>query len=78
MKVIIITLKGILLLVTALSITLFIIGGFESLVEAERWLPAIIWLVINVILGYLCYYSLSYRECCKLSGCQWFERLIRQ
>lgn len=78
MKTIIITLKGILLWVTALSITLFIIGGFESLVEAERWLPAIIWLVINIILGYLCYCNLSYRECYRLSGCQWFESLIRQ
>lgn len=78
MKTIIITLKGILLWVTTLSITLFIIGGLESLVEAGRWLPAIIWLVINIILGYLCYCNLSYREYYKLSGYQWFERLIRQ
>ena len=78
MKTIIITLKGILLWVTTLSITLFIIGGLEGLVEAGRWLPAIIWLVINIILGYLCYCNLSYREYYKLSGYQWFERLIRQ
>jgi len=74
MKTIIMTLKGILLWVTALSIFSFI-GGFESLVEVERWLPAIIWLVINIILGYLCCCNLSYKECYKLSGCQWFERL---
>ena len=74
MKVIV--LKGILLWLTILSITFFIIGGFESLVEANKGFPAFSWLVINIILGYTCYSTLSYRELYKLSGYRWFEKLI--
>ena len=78
MKTFVYIIKGLLLWFTALSITLFIIGGFESFIEAEKWLPAIIWLVINISLGCLCYCNLSYREFYKLSGCQWFEKLIEE
>ena len=70
-------LKGVLLWMTALSFFCFIAGGFESLIDAERWLPAFFWLVINIALGYTCYCNISHREMYKLSGSQWFDKLLR-
>lgn len=78
MKTIKYILKGLLLWFTAFSIFCFIAGGFGSLIEADRWLPAFFWLVINIALGYICYYTISYRELYKLSGSQWLDRLLRQ
>lgn len=77
MKTLTYIIKGMMLWVTALSITLFIIGGFESLVEADEWLAAGFWLTINIALGYFCYNCLSYHELYKLSGSMWFDRLLR-
>lgn len=77
MKTFVYIIKGILLWVTALSITLFIIGGFESLAVSDKWLTAGFWFTINIVLGYICYKCLSYRELYKLSGSMWLDRLLR-
>ena len=77
MKTIIQIIKGVLLWMTALSIFLFMAGGFESLVEADKWLAACFWLIINIALGYICYKCLSYRELYKLSGSMWFNKLLK-
>lgn len=71
-------LKGVLLWVTALSISCFLVGGLESLMEDERWFIVVTWLVINIILSYLCYHNLSYKDCYKLSGCQWFDSITER
>lgn len=77
MKSIVLLLKGVLLWVTILSFFCFIAGGFESLVEADKWLAAGFWLIINIALGYICYNYLSYHELYKLSGSMWFDKLLR-
>ena len=77
MKSIVLLLKGVLLWVTILSIFCFIAGGFESLVEADKWLAAGFWLTINIALGYICHNCLSYHELYKLSGSKWFDKLLR-
>lgn len=76
MKTISTVLKGILLWFTAISTILFI-GGLENLMTADKWLWGLCWLDINIILGTLCYYTLSYREFYKLSGGLWLDKLIR-
>lgn len=77
MKTFVYIIKGILLWFTALSIALFIIGGLEGLIKADKWLAASFWLTINIALGYICYNCLSYSELYKLSGSMWFDRLLR-
>lgn len=71
-------LKGILLWFTAFSVFCFIAGGLESLVEQDKWLAAGFWLTINAALCYICYNTISYREMYKLSGSQWFDKLLGQ
>lgn len=65
-------LKGILLWLTVISITLFIIGGFESLVESNKYIIAGLWLFVNIALILGCHYNISYRELCKLTGYGYF------
>ena len=69
--------KGVLLWVTIFSVFYFIAGGFGSLVEADQWLAAGFWLIINIALGYICCNCLSYRELYKLSGSKWVDRLLK-
>lgn len=69
--------KGVLLWTTGYSCAFFIVGGFESLLTVHKWPLAVIWLLINIMLCCLCYCSLSYKDCYKVSGCQWLERLIK-
>ena len=77
MKTIIQIIKGMLLWMTAFSISCFTVGGFEGLIEAGKWLPGGLWFVGNIIMGYLCYACLSYEEAYKLSGSMWIERLLK-
>lgn len=76
MKIIEQLLKGVLLWGTLLSILCFI-GGLESLIEADEWLVAALWFLSNLILGYICYKHISYREFYKLSGNRWLNAILR-
>lgn len=68
--------KAITLWVTILSLALFIMGGFESLVETEQWLAAMIWLIINIALVHYCYTEFSFEEFYKLSGMKWLDKVL--
>lgn len=70
--------KGVLLYMTTLSIILFLIGGFESLVNQDEALIAGFWFTINVALLYICKYNISYKEVYILSGTRWIERVFKE
>lgn len=78
MKSIILLLKGVLLWITSISAFCFIAGGYENLVEEDKWFIANFWGILNIALGYICYKYISYRELYKLSGSMWFEKQIRK
>jgi hypothetical protein len=60
--------KGLLFWVTIISFIAFIIGGAESLINANLYSIAFIWLTINGVLVYLCKHIISYRELYKITG----------
>lgn len=66
--------KGILLWGTVFSFIFFIAGGAESLINAGQYFTAFAWLGVNVLLTYLCKYTISYRELYKLTGYQFFNK----
>lgn len=66
MKHITIILKAMLLWATLLSSLLFISGGFESLVQANHFTLAFIWLTINTLLYIICYHLITYKEASTL------------
>lgn len=76
MKTIIQIIKGVMLWVTLLSISCFLAGGCESLMEQNNWLATGFWLFINIALVYICYYNISYREFWKLSGGQLLTKIL--
>lgn len=63
-----ITLKAIFLWVTLLSSLLFVSGGFESLVQANHFTSAFIWLTVNTLLYIMCYHLITYKEANTLLG----------
>ena len=67
MKTIKIILKGLLMYITLFSCIAFIIGGAVSLIDQNKWLTVIIWAIVNLLLVYLWYNTISYREANKLS-----------
>jgi len=70
-------LKYILLWATSVSICLFLIGGVEKLIEKNYWLVACLWLAINLLLFFVCYNTLSYKDVYRGSGCRWFDQLLK-
>lgn len=73
---ILIILKGVLFWMTALSIILFIIGGFESLIEQHNHIIAWLWLSINVILYIVCKTIISIKDFYKISGIILFNKIF--
>ena len=55
-----------LLWATLLSSLLFVSGGFESLVQANHFTSAFIWLTINTLLYIMCYHLITYKEASTL------------
>lgn len=76
MKIFIQILKGMLLWVTAFSTLCFVAGGCESFVEQGNSFAAWAWFAMNLILGYMCYCTITYKEFCKLSGSQLLNKLL--
>lgn len=68
--------KGILLWITVLSITLFIIGGFESLIEQGDSFTASFWFTVNMALFYVCYCKLTLKDVYVFSGSKWIANLL--
>lgn len=68
MKHITIILKAMLLWATLLSSLLFISGGFESIVLANHFALAFIWLTVNTLLYIMCYHLITYKEASTLLG----------
>lgn len=64
--------KGVLLYVTTL-ITILYICGIESIVEQDYFIP---YTIIMIVLVFLCYKYISYREFYILSLNKWFNKLI--
>lgn len=74
MKIIV---KGILLWATVFSVLLFLMGGFESLIENSNWIILLVWTLINVALGYACKKFLTYKDAYKVSGLQTFDSVLK-
>lgn len=60
--------KGILFYTTAIAVSLWIAGGFESLIENNKYLNAFIFTAIVIILCTICRYTISTRELCVITG----------
>lgn len=60
--------KGILFYTTVIAVSLWIAGGFESLIEDNKYLGAFIFTAIVVILCTLCRYTISIRELYVITG----------
>ena len=60
--------KGILFYTTAIAVSLWIAGGFESLIENNKYLNAFIFTAIIIILCAVCRHTISTRELCVITG----------
>lgn len=70
-------LKAVLLWTTVASVTLFIIGGFETLIT-NGWLePLVFWIVLDTILVFTCIKVIKANDIDNLSGVKWFEDHIK-
>lgn len=69
--------KGILLWITVISILLFLIGGCESLIENGNWIILLVWILINVALGYACKKFLTYKDVYRVSGLQTLDNILK-
>lgn len=70
-------LRYILYWVTLSSFCLFLAGGGEGLVEQNHWLVAGFWLFTNLVLFFICYNTLSYKDVYKASGCQYLDSILK-
>ena len=60
--------KGILFYTTAIAVSLWIAGGFESLIGNNKYLNTFIFTAIVIILCAICRYTISTRELCVITG----------
>lgn len=65
-------LKSVLLWVTIFAVVLFI-SGVDSIIDQGYLIP---WLVVCVILCYLCYRYISEGELNTLSGAKWLDKKL--
>lgn len=77
MNIIKYAIKGLLLYSVIFSMILFIAGGAESLVDAGHYTSTFFWLGINILLICVCRHTISYREFCKLTGYQLFNKVCK-
>lgn len=69
--------KGVLLWLTVLSFTIYIIGGLATLLEHLHIATIILWAVFNVTMAYVCRKYISFREFYIISGNKLFNNLLR-
>lgn len=68
--------KAILLWATLLLSLLFVSGGFESLMLANHFTLAFIWLINNIILYIMCYHLITYKEASTLLGYDLLSKIL--
>ena len=76
-KTLILIYKGLLLWVTVLFLILSLAGGLESLLVSENWIAVVVCVLMNIILCYLCYTQITYKELYILSGIKLFEKFLK-
>ena len=69
--------KGILFYTTAIAVSLWIAGGFESLIKNNKYLSAFIFTTIVVILCTMCRYTISIRELYVITGYKLMQKLMQ-
>lgn len=68
-------LKGLLLWITVVSITLFLVGGAESTMDYDILIP-FVWIITNVLLVILCYYTITIRELYTITGINVLNKIV--
>ena len=69
--------KGVLLWLTVLSFTIYIIGGLATLLEHLHTVTIILWTALNIIMAYACKKHISFREFYIISGNKLFNSLLK-
>lgn len=69
--------KGVLLWLTVLSFTIYIIGGLATLLEHLHIVTIILWTALNIIMAYVCRKHISFREFYIISGNKLFNNLLK-
>lgn len=67
--------KGFILYTTVFAV-LTLLCGLEDIIIKENHSLLTFWVAIDVVLLSLCYYNISYKELCILSGKYWFDNYI--
>lgn len=69
--------KGVLLWLTVLSFTIYIIGGLATLLEHLHIATIILWTALNITMAYACRKYISFREFYIISGNKLFNNLLK-